>query len=87
MVDEVEAPQKGAARAKRDRVPPRPVVQVASGLRRLLLRVADRLLPAHIPVVEHAHAFASRIFWLPWQNSAWPITSRTVRRLLTSWLV
>jgi hypothetical protein len=34
------------------------VVRLASSLRRLLLGLADRLLPAHIAVVEHAHAFA-----------------------------
>src|SRR5262249_25365307 len=42
---------------KRKRVPPRFVVHVTLRLRRFLLGVADRFLPAQIALLEHAHSF------------------------------
>jgi hypothetical protein len=39
--------------------PPTAAIRIASTLRRLLVRVADRLVPAHIAVVEHAHRFTA----------------------------
>jgi hypothetical protein len=40
---------------KRKRVPPRIVVHLTLRLRQFLLGVADRLLPPHIALLEHAH--------------------------------
>jgi hypothetical protein len=45
--------------AKRAGVPPKAAVRASSALRGLLLRLADRLVPAHIAVVEHAHGFTA----------------------------
>jgi hypothetical protein len=50
------ATTKAAERAPY-RMPPRAVVQTAIRARSALLRLADRLLPAHVSVLEHAHAF------------------------------
>src|SRR3569623_516815 len=47
------------ARRRRTSVPPRAVVHIASRLQRLLVRLADRLAPADIAVVEHAHRFTA----------------------------
>ena len=38
--------------------PPRLAVAVSGALRRFFLRCADRMLPAHLAVLEHAHGFA-----------------------------
>ena len=43
---------------QRNRVPPRFVVHLTLRLRQFLLGVADRLLPAHIALAEHAHRAA-----------------------------
>jgi hypothetical protein len=40
------------------RTPPRLAVVVSGALRRFFLRCADRMLPAHLAVLEHAHGFA-----------------------------
>lgn len=40
-------------------VPPKAAVRISGALRRWLFRLADRLVPAHIAVVEHAHAFTA----------------------------
>lgn len=37
---------------------PRLAVVVASSLRRLFLRCADRMLPSHLGILDHAHGFA-----------------------------
>lgn len=44
---------------RRRAVPPKIVVRIVGALQRLLLRMADRLVPAHIAVVEHAHRFTA----------------------------
>jgi O-methyltransferase domain len=44
-------------RSPRTGVPPRIVVRVAMGLRRMLLRAADRLLPSELAVLEHSAQF------------------------------
>jgi O-methyltransferase domain/Dimerisation domain len=40
------------------RTPPRLAVVVSGALRRFFLRCADRMLPAHLAVLEHAHGFS-----------------------------
>src|SRR4051794_22116607 len=40
------------------KAPPRLAVAVASWLRRFFLGCADRMLPTHLAVLEHAHGFA-----------------------------
>jgi hypothetical protein len=40
------------------RTPPRLAVIVSGALRRFFLRCADRMLPAHLAVLEHAHGFS-----------------------------
>jgi hypothetical protein len=54
-VDETEL---RVASPPRDTVPPRLVVHLTLRFRQFLLGLADRLVPAPIAVVEHAHAFA-----------------------------
>jgi hypothetical protein len=49
----------GERAPKASAVPPRFVVHLAGRLRGLLLRLADRLLPAPIAVVEQAHRFTA----------------------------
>lgn len=44
---------------RRAAVPPKVAVRVASAVREFLLRMADRLVPAPIAVVEHAHRFTA----------------------------
>jgi hypothetical protein len=39
------------------RTPPRLAVVVSGALRRFFLRCADRMLPAHLALLEHAHGF------------------------------
>ncbi len=46
-------PSPAAAR----RPPPRIAVHTAMALRRALLAMADRMMPAHAAVLEHAHQF------------------------------
>src|SRR3954466_15621778 len=48
-----------ATRSQTRKAPPRFAVGVATRLRQLLLRAADRMLPAHLAVLEHAHGFAT----------------------------
>ena len=55
-VSSQEKPEESTA-LKRHRVPPRFIIHVTLRLRRLLLGVADRLLPPHIALLEHAHHF------------------------------
>jgi hypothetical protein len=45
-------------RSPRTGVPPRFVVSMAIGLRRMLLRAADRLLPSELVVLEHSAQFS-----------------------------
>ena len=40
------------------RPPPRIAVRAAMALRRMLLAMADRMIPAHPALLEHAHQFA-----------------------------
>jgi hypothetical protein len=56
-VSSQEKPQESTA-PKRRRVPPRFMMHVTLRLRRLLLDVADRLLPQPIALLEHAHHFS-----------------------------
>jgi hypothetical protein len=44
-------------KGRRTAVPPRAAIRLATRLRGLLLRLVDRLVPANIAVVEHAHRF------------------------------
>jgi hypothetical protein len=48
-----------ATRSQTRKAPPRFAVRVATALRGLLLRAADRMLPAHLAVLEHTHGFAT----------------------------
>jgi hypothetical protein len=48
-----------ATRSQTRKPPPRFAVRTATRLRQLLLRAADRMLPAHLAVLEHAHGFAT----------------------------
>jgi len=53
----VHAREETGTAPKRQRVPPRFVVHMTLRLRRCLLGMADRLLPPHIALLEHAHHF------------------------------
>jgi O-methyltransferase domain len=59
LPDEAAGTAAPARRSPRTQVPPRLAVHAAMKVRRLLLRAADRVLPAELAVLEHSAGFSA----------------------------